>query len=139
MTIATEYNEIILGHTIPIEYIDDNRIEPFRELSRSIYDGKAELKINTVDFIVAKLLGRNKRVYTFDRKESFDVYVFGTFRKYFTPTYKVAEAFAHFYMEIGIMPNIKAVPKHILMNNIKGYVNRIRGGVLIYERRRGLS
>jgi len=135
MTIATTYNEIILGHTIPIESIDDNRIEPFRWLSHSIYDGKSILKINTVDFIVAKLLGRNKRVYTFDRKDSFDVYVFGTFRTYFKPTYKVAEAFAQFYVEIGIMPNLNAVPKHVLMKNVKGYVNRIRGGVLLYERR----
>lgn len=135
MTKKKEYRELILDHTVPITQIEDNLIEPFRMLSYLIYDGKINLKINTVDFIIAKLIGRDNRIYRFNKKDSFDVYVLGTFRTYFSPTFNVAKTFANFYLEHGIMPNIISVPKHILMNNTKTYVNKIRGGVLVYERR----
>lgn len=129
-----EYRDLILSNTIRIEEVQDNFIKPFNRLAESIREGKAKLNINTVDFIVLKILNKNGNVYRFERKHTFDVYVFGTFRKHFNPTYKVAEAFAEFYLEMGILPNIIPVPKHILMKNPKEFVNKIRNGVLIYER-----
>lgn len=135
MTKKKEYRELVLTNTHRIEEIDDRHIEPFRSLANSIYEGKANLRINTVDFIVGKILDENKRVYIFEAKQSFDVYVIGTFRKLFNPTYKVAEAFTEFYLEMGILPNIIAVPRHNLMKYPKVFTSKIRNGVLIYERR----
>jgi len=129
-----EYRDLILSNTIRIEEVQDNFIKPFNWLAESIREGKAKLNINTVDFIVLKILNENGNVYRFERKYTFDVYVFGTFRKHFNPTYKVAEAFAEFYLEMGILPNIIPVPKPISMKNPKEFVNKIRNGVLIYER-----
>lgn len=129
-----DYRELILSNTIKIEEVQDNLIGPFQCLAESIREGKAKLRINTVDFIVLKILNKKGRVYTFNKKYTFDVFVFGTFRKFFNPTYRVAEALASFYLEMGILPNIIAVPKHILMKNPKEFVNKFRNGVLIYER-----
>lgn len=134
MTKAKEYRELIKGNTLPIDIIDEKRIAPFRHLSQSIYDGKAPLKINTVDFIIFKILNKNKKIYQFKRQYSFDVFVFGSFRKSFNPTYKVAEALADFYLELKIMPNIISIPKHTFMKDPKTYINKFRNGVIIYER-----
>jgi len=128
------YHELVLRNTIPIKKYKGD-IEVFRVITQSIYEGKRPLKLNTVDFIVIKILNRNLNVYRFDRKSSFDVYVIGTFRTYFNPTFKVAQAFAEFYLEMGILPNIISVPKKELMNNTKKYANKLRNGILLYERR----
>ncbi|TVL99792.1 MAG: hypothetical protein CV087_16780 [Candidatus Brocadia sp. WS118] len=135
MTKKVKYRELVFGNTIPIQQIEDSSIEPFRWLAESIQEGKVNLKVNTVDFIVLKILTKKKKIYKLNRLQSFDVYVIGTFRKFFKPTYKVAEAFAEFYLEMNILPNIIAVPKHVLMNNAKQFANKLRDGVLIYERR----
>jgi len=130
-----EIKELIRSKTINIDEVVDQSIAPFRWLASSIGEGKANLKTNTVDFIVIKVLDKEDRVYKFKTKQSFDVYVFGTFRKYFNPTKAVADAFAEFYLEMGILPNIIAVPKHILIDNQKDVLRKISNGVLIYERR----
>lgn len=135
MTKKVTYQDLILGNTIPIENYMKEGIDSFKWLSNSIKDGKKPLKTNSVDFIVIKILNRNLAIYKFQKKPSFDVYVIGTFRTFFTPTYKVAEAFAEFYLEMGILPNIISVPKKQLMENSKKYANKLRNGILIYERR----
>lgn len=129
------YNELVLGNTIPITQYQKEGIEPFRWLAESIAEGKRPLKINSVDFIVIKILNRNLGVYRFNKKPSFDVYVIGTFRSFFNPTLKVSQAFAEFYLEMGVLPNIISVPKKELMENTKEYSNKLRNGILLYERR----
>ena len=129
------YQQLIIGNTIPIDKYMQEGIEPFKWLANSIQEGKRPLKINTVDFIVLKILNRNLAVYKFGKKPLFDVYVIGTFRTYFTPAFSVAQAFADFYLEMGILPNIISVPKKELMENKKEYANKLRNGILIYERR----
>lgn len=129
------YQELVLGNTIPIEQYQKEGIQPFRWLSDSMIEGKRSLNINTVDFIVIKILDRKLGVYRFYKKPSFDVYVIGTFRTYFNPIFKVAQAFAEFYLEMGILPNIISVPKKELMDNTKEYANKLRNGILLYERR----
>ena len=129
-----KYQDLVLGNTIPIDNYMKEGIEPFKWLSNSIQEGKRPLKSNTVDFIVLKILNRNLAVYKFNRKPSFEVYVIGTFRSYFNPTYKVAEAFAEFYLKMGVLPNIISVPKSELMKNTKEYANKLRNGILVYER-----
>ena len=136
MTQRKEYRELILGNVFPLDDINQVGLEPFLWLSNEIYEGKALLRINTVDFIVAKILNAKGRIFKFSRQQRyFDLFVIGTFRKVFRPTYYVAEALTDFYLEMNILPNIIAVPKHIFMKNTRGYVNRIKGGVLLYERR----
>jgi hypothetical protein len=129
------YQELVLGNTIPIEQYRKEGIEPFRWLAESITEGKRRLKFNSVDFIIIKVLNRNLGVYRFDKKPSFDVYVIGTFRSFFNPTFKVSQAFAEFYLEMGVLPNIISVPKKELMENTKEYANKLRNGILLYERR----
>ncbi len=135
MRIQKEYKELILNNTVNIRDVMDEGISVFRWLSDSIYQGKYPLKMNTVDFIIAKILNRQKQLYRFRRKYSFDVYVLGTFRKTFNPTYRVAEAFADFYLEMKILPNIISIPRHIFMKAPKVFINKIRNGVILYERR----
>jgi hypothetical protein len=36
---------------------------------------------------------------------------------------------------MGVLPNIISVPKKELMENTKEYSNKLRNGVLLYERR----
>ena len=129
------YRDLVIGNTIPIEKYQKRGIEPFKQLSNSVIEGKRPLKENTVDFIVIKVLNRNLSVYRFEKKPSFDVYVIGTFRSYFNPTFKVSQAFAEFYLEMGVLPNIISVPKKDLMENTKEYANKLRNGILLYERR----
>ena len=131
-----DYRESIYSDVIDVHQIADRQsVQPFVWLSNSIRNGKVNLKINTVDFIIIKILDRNHNVYKFKTKQSFDVYVIGSFRKFFNPTLKVAEAFADFYLEMGILPNIISIPKHIYIKNIKHFHSKLRNGVLIYERR----
>ncbi len=134
MTKSKKYRDLILDNVHPINEVIDNRIAPFNWLSEQIYAGKAQLKINTVDFIIAKILQRNDQIYNFQKKLSFDLFVIGYFRKAFNPTYRVAEALTDFYLEMRILPNIIAIPKNVLMKAPKLFVNKFRNGVLIYER-----
>lgn len=129
------YNELVLGNTIPIDQYQKGGIEPFKWLAESIVEGKRPLKLNSIDFIVIKVLNRNLGVYHFDKKPSFDVYVIGTFRSFFNPTFKVSQAFAEFYLEMGVLPNIISVPKKELMENTNEFANKLRNGILLYERR----
>lgn len=135
MNKANQYNEIIKNNTISLDQVFDNRIGTFRWLSEMIYEGKYPLKINTVDYIIAKILNKKKNIYDLKRKEFFDVFVIGSFRTTFTPTLKVAESFADFYLEMKVLPNIIAVPKSIFIKNSMIYTNKIRNGVVLYERR----
>lgn len=130
----TEVIEYIKNSTRPVEQIDDNFIGSFKWLSNEIYAGKAPLKSNSVQFIVAKILSRQGQTLDIKKKDFFIVYVVGDFKKSFTPVLRVAEAFASFYSEMGILPNIIPLPKHILKKD-KELLYKIRNGVLLYERR----
>jgi len=129
-----DYITLIKKNTLQPDEIVDNRIQVFAWLSQSIYEGKAPLKINTVDFIIAKILNQKKEIYNFQKKFTFDVYVIGTFRKTFLPTYRVAEAFTDFYLETNILPNIISIPKHLFLKKPKWFIKKFRNGVRIYEK-----
>ena len=134
-----KYRDLILGNVVLLGETPREGREPFLQLSEQIYAGKSVLRVNTVDFIVAKILDSKGRIYKFSQKRRyFNVYVIGTFRKVFRPTYYVAEALADFYLEMNVLPSIIAIPKHVFMKDTRRYANRIRGGVLLYERGRGL-
>lgn len=120
--------------TTSIGDIDDNYISIFKWLSDEIYQGKAPLKINTVQFIIVKILTRQRQPLDIRKLNQFDVYVVGDFRKTFSPVLRVAQAFAAFYSEIGILPNIIPLPKHSLKKD-KELLYRLRNGVILYERR----
>jgi hypothetical protein len=130
----TEVIEFIKVSTRPVEQIDDNFIDIFKWLSNEIYEGKAPLKTNSVQFIIAKILTRQGQTVNIRKKDFFIVYVIGDFKKSFTPVLKVAEAFAAFYSEIGVLPNIIPLPKHILKKN-QELLHKVKNGVIIYERR----
>jgi len=129
-----DYISYIKENTKRVETIDDNFIGSFKWLSQEIYDGKAPLKSNSVQFIVVKILNRKGQTNDVKRRDTFDVYVVGDFRKTFTPALKVAEAFANFYIEMGILPNIIPIPKTVIQDN-KEILYKLKNGVLIYERR----
>lgn len=126
--------EYIKISTKPIEQINDNFIDIFKWLSNEIYRGKAPLRSNSVQFIIAKILSKQGQTIDIRKKDFFIVYIVGDFKKSFTPVLRVAEAFANFYSEIGILPSIVPLPKHILKKDI-ALLHKIKNGVLIYERR----
>jgi hypothetical protein len=130
----TEVIEYIKHSTRPLNQIEDNFIGSFKWLSEEIYAGKAPLKSNSVQFIIAKILSRNGQTMDIRKKDFFIVYVVGDFKKSFTPVLRVAEAFASFYSEMGILPNIVPLPKHILKKD-KELLHKVKNGVVIYERR----
>jgi hypothetical protein len=129
-----ELIDYIKNVTKPVEEIEDNFIGIFKWLSSEIYEGKAALKANSIQFIVAKILTRKGQTLDLRKREYFNIYVIGDFRKSFTPVIRVAEAFANFYIEMGVMPNIIPLPKSILLEN-KDLLNKLNNGVLLYERR----
>lgn len=135
MAEISEYSELIRTHTVPISELDDQRAAPFKWLSESIYRRKAGLKNNTVVFLIAKILNKNGNVIPLDKRTSFDLYVLGSFRSHFIPAASVASALADFYMEINVLPLIRPITKRDFAMNKKSYLNKIRGGVVIYERR----
>lgn len=63
MAKTKKYREMIKDNTLLFDIIVENKIAPFRNLSESIYAGKAPLKINTVDFIIFKILNKDKHIY----------------------------------------------------------------------------
>lgn len=130
----TEIVGYIKKSAISIEEIDDNFIGIFKWLSREIYEGKSPLKINSVHFIIVKVLNRQKQTLDIRKRDHFDVYVVGDFKKTFSPVLSVAQAFAAFYSEIGVLPNIITLPKHILKKD-KELLYKLRNGVILYERR----
>lgn len=130
----TEVIEYIKNSTRPIEQINDNFIDSFKVLSNDIYLEKVPLKSNSVQFIIAKILSRQGETVDIRKRDFFVVYVVGDFKKSFTPVLRVAEAFARFYSEMGILPNIVPLPKHILKKD-KELLHKVKNGVLIYERR----
>lgn len=129
-----DYISYIKQNTKSVDDINDNFIGVFKWLSQEIYDGKAPLKSNSVHFIVVKILNRKGFTNDLKKKDYFDVYVIGDFRKTFTPVLKVAEAFANFYLEMGVLPNIIPLPKNEIQEN-KEILYKLKNGVLIYERR----
>lgn len=135
MSENSDYSELIRRSTIPIWQVDEPRANVFQWLSQSIIDGKAKLENNTVDFLIAKILKKNGRLYSLERTNSFDLYVLGRFRSNFIPAESVAKALADFYLEINILPIIHPVTKSEFIENKKMYLNKLRGGVLLYERR----
>lgn len=129
-----EVIEYIKGSTRPIKQINDNFIDGFKWLSNEIYEGKTPLKSNSVQFIIVKVLSRKGKTIDISQKDFFIVYVVGDFRKSFTPILRVAEAFASFYSEMGVLPKIIPLPKYILKRD-KEQLCKVKNGVLIYERR----
>lgn len=129
------YQELVLKNTIPIEGFEKRGIEPFKHLSRQMTNRINPLKFKTIDYIIVRVLNRNLNVYNFESKASFDVYVIGTFRTFFNPTLEVAKSFAEFYLEMGILPNVITVPKKELLENAQKYSNKLKNGILLYERR----
>lgn len=135
MTKKRSYKEIITENIIRIENISDINIGPYEWLAQSIQANKEKIRIETIDYIIVKILNRNKMISTLRRKSSFDVFVIGSFRKYFSATEKVANLFSEFYLEMGVLPNIIVIPKSIFIKYTNNYINKIKNGVLIYERR----
>lgn len=132
---TSEYLNPVRQVAVSVNRIEGTGVGVFRWLSESIYSGKTPLKINSVQLVVAKILDRQGRVRNFERRPTFDLYVFGTFRQSFKPTQKVAQALADFYLETAILPNIVPVPKNVFMRNVHGITKKVQGSVIIYERR----
>jgi hypothetical protein len=126
--------DYIRNTTVPINDIDDNFISIFKWLSNEIYEGKASLKTNSIQFIIIKILTPQGQSMDIKRSNHFKVYVVGQFKKTFNPVLRVAEAFATFYSEIGILPIIVPIPKHILKQDRK-LLYKLKNGVILYERR----
>ncbi len=129
------YRQIVLDSTKPIEFVNQfNNGQPILWLGEQIRHGKRNLKYNSVDFIIGKLLNRNEHLIDYYKRDFINIYVIGTFKSEFIPTMKVAEAFAEFYMEMRVMPNIIPITKKEFLENLSFSLIKIRNGILIYDR-----
>lgn len=120
--------------SVPLHAIEGRYVDTFRWLSDEIYQGKALIETNSVQFIIAKVLNRQHQIRDISRKDSFTVYVVGSFKKSFIPVQRVAEAFANFYIEMGVLPNIIPISQSTLVNHPE-LLPQIKYGILLYERR----
>jgi hypothetical protein len=134
-----KYRDLVTNSTKPIEVVNNfPNGQPIAWLSEQIYNGKRKLNYNSVDFIVLKILNRKENLLDYGSLDFMNVIVIGTFKSEFIPTVKVAEAFAEFYLEMKVLPNIILMTKKEFFSNISLSINRIRNGVLIYDRERNL-
>lgn len=134
-----EYRQIVLNFTREVEYLNQfNNAGPIIWLAEQIQGGKRNLKYNSVDFIIGKLLTKDDRLINYQKRDFINIYVIGTFRSEFIPTMKVAEALAEFYLEMRIMPNIITISKKEFLDNLRFSINKIRNGIIIYDRERNL-
>ena len=134
-----DYRSLIFDSAKSLDYLDQFPIgNAFRWLANEIKNGKRNLKYDSVDFIVAKVLNRKEQPLNFQKVNQINIYVIGTFRSEFVPTMKVAEAFAEFYLEMRVLPNISTITKKEFLGNPKSSLNKIRNGVLIYDRERNI-
>ncbi len=134
-----DYREIVLNSTKPITFVNQfNNGQPLLRLAEQIQEGKKILKYNSVDFIIGKLLNRNESLIDYYKKDFINIYVIGTFKSEFIPTMKVADAFAEFYLEMRVMPNIIPITKKEFLENLNFSLTKIRNGILIYDRERNL-
>lgn len=133
------YRNLIFDSAKSLDYLDQFPIgNSFRWLANEINNGKRSLKYDSVDFIVAKILNRNEQPLNFQKINQISLYVIGTFRSEFVPTLKVAEVLAEFYLEMGVLPNIFTITKKEFLGNPKSSLNKIRNGVIIYDRERNI-
>lgn len=134
-----DYREIVLNSTKPITFVNQfNNGQPLVWLAEQIQEGKKSLKYNSVDFIIGKFLNRNENLIDYYKKDFINIYVIGTFKSEFIPTMKVANAFAEFYLEMRVMPNIIPITKKEFLQNLSFSLTKIRNGILIYDRERNL-
>jgi len=134
-----EYRQIVLNSTREVEYLNQfNNAGPIIWLAEQIQGGKRNLKYNSVDFIIGKLLSKDDRLINYQKRDFINIYVIGTFRSEFIPTMKVADALAEFYLEMRIMPNIITISKKEFLDNLRFSINKIRNGIIIYDRERNL-
>jgi hypothetical protein len=134
-----EYRQIVLNSTREVEYLNQfNNAGPILWLAEQIRGGKRNLKYNSVDFIIGKLLTKDDRLINYQKRDFINIYVIGTFRSEFIPTMKVADALAEFYLEMRIMPNIITISRKEFLDNLRFSINKIRNGIIIYDRERNL-
>lgn len=132
------YREAVIQTTKSIDYLNNfNAGQSIYWLSQEIYDGKKKLNYNSVDFIVAKLLDRRGELINYKGKEFINLYIIGTFKNDFIPTYKVAQALATFYMEMKVIPNLITITKKEFISDPQ-IITRLKNGILIYDRERNL-
>jgi len=107
-------------------------------LSEEIYIGKKSLKYNSVDFIIGKFLTKNENLINFQTRDNVNLYIIGTFTNDFIPVAKVANALATFYLEMKVMPNLITISKKQFLSDTTATINKIRNGILIYDRERNI-
>lgn len=137
---SVKYRQAIKTYTRSVESLQQNdpNASMIYWLSKEIYIGKRSLKYNSVDFIIGKFLTKQERVINFTKRRSVILYVIGTFINEFHPITKVAEAFAEFYLEMKVMPEIITITKSQFLADLNSSVRKINNGVLIYDRERNI-
>ena len=134
-----DYRAIVLKSTKPITFVKQFKNgQPIVWLVGQIQYSKELIKYNSIDFIIGKFLSRNERLLNYHKKDFINIYVIGTFKNEFIPTLKVAKAFADFYVEMLVMPNIIPISKKEFLENLNFSLTKIRNGILIYDRERNL-
>lgn len=132
--IATDYRELIRRQTVRIDSIERADFSQLAYLADEIQKGKINLKVNSVQFMIAKVLNSKGRPIDLRRAGYFNLLVLGDFKKTFSPTFKVAQALAVFYQEFQILPRLVVIPQYAATQDLNRFSKIIQDGVLIYDR-----
>lgn len=134
-----QYRQIIDKYTKKVDVLANvHGAGILRWLSDEIYYGKRNLKYNSVDFIIGKFLNKQERVIDFSKRSGVTIYIIGTFTNEFIPITKVADALSTFYLEMQVMPFLITISKKQFLADTNSAINKIRNGILIYDRERDL-
>jgi hypothetical protein len=133
------HRQEILANTEHISNLTDGNAEKFKVLSQRIHYSKNGLETKNVVYIIIQILNQKGEIYAFKQKKSFEFWVIGSYKRIFQPTKMISDALSEFFLEHTIIPEIKAVPISDFNLNSKFYIDKLKRGVIIYDREKGIS
>lgn len=135
-----QYRQTVRANTLNANEMYKYDLHLFSQLSEDIEKGKVNLKVNSVEFMVAKVPSRyfpstNPAPIDLSRQGYFNLIVLGEFKRTFEPTVKVARALSEFYLEYNILPRLVAIPRSSMLKDLDRLAQIVQNGILLYERR----
>lgn len=133
--------EIIRETCKAINYIRDkefNHKNDFIKLSEGIYEGKSNLRQNSIRFICVNILNKNSKPRNLNYSGNFEFIIIGDFNDRIELVEGASEALTSFYIETEILPTIRPINEHFLVENIEKYKKNLSKSIIIYDRERNI-
>lgn len=111
-----------------------NYKEDFLRLSRNIQHGKIELETNSVRFILANILDKDRTPRNLNYAGYFELIVIGDFENRVRLVEEVADSLTNFYIDTEILPKIRPINEDYLNTNFEDYKKIINTTAKLYDR-----